>query len=436
MTVKRSAVLLVAIVAWSAACARDPGGGGGSHPSPGGTGGEPDPTGGQGGGSVHDGGGGWGGSGLDASQPGDSGAGDSAPAPACAAGQKLLVCDPTMRMPKSIKDTGVYPAIPDLSRHSDRLLAYSPEPALWSDGLSKERFLLLPAGAKIDNTDPHRWVFPPGAVFVKSFFADDHKIIETRFVRRNEDQDFPFEYYTYRWNAAGTDAVMEGWMDAASFDPKYALWEPDPVAVTLQGKPHMHPIPGHSDCAACHDENRGKEGTGMAFIGFDEIRLNNTLPGAKETQLQGLAARGLFLKPPGASTITGTTDLERRVKRFIFGNCLHCHNDPNGNDGPMDLQPDVLLAQLRNVAIMGHIEAPPGFKRVVPGKPLLSVVYVQAARIADTVNKQYSKPPLEYHLRDMPPVGVTLTPSGANLPPDYPDGDPVKDLFDWITTLK
>jgi hypothetical protein len=85
---------------------------------------------------------------------------------------------------------------------------------------------------------------------------------------------------------------------------------------------------------------------------------------------------------------------------------------------------------------MGHIEAPPTFKRVVPGKPLLSVVYVQTARIADMINKQYSTATMQYHLRDMPQVGVTLAPTGANLPPGFPDGDPVKDLFDWITNLK
>jgi hypothetical protein len=350
-----------------------------------------------------------------------------------------LICNPTMRMPKSIKDTGIYPAIPDLSKHAGRLIAYSPEPALWSDGLSKERFLLLPEGTKIDNTDPKRWILPIGTVFVKSFFADDHKIIETRFVRRNDEDPalgFPFEYYTYKWNAAGTDAEMEGWTDGAAFQPRDAMWPPDPVAVTLQGKPHMHPIPGRDDCGACHEENRGTDLKGMGFIGFDEIRLNHALPGAQQTQLQALAAQGLFLKPPGTQEITGANELETRVKRFIFGNCVHCHNDPAGNDGPMDLHPDVLIEQVRNVAIMGHIEAPPGFKRVIPGKPLMSVVYVQAAKMAAMVNKQYSTPTKQYMLRDMPPVGVTLAPTGANLPPGTAGGDPIKDLLDWITVLK
>jgi len=344
-----------------------------------------------------------------------------------------------MKMPKSIKDTGVYPALPDLSRHSERLVGYSPEPALWSDGLSKERFLLLPEKAKIDNTDPKKWVFPPGTVFVKSFFADDHKIIETRFVRRNPDMDPPFEYYTYKWNADGTDAIMEGWMEGGSLDPKYYLWDPDPVTVTLLGKPHMHPIPGRNDCGACHDPNRGPGDRGMSFIGFDEIRLNNKLPGAAQTQLAALAAKGLFMKSPGDPKIAGTSEVETRAMRFIYGNCLHCHNDPDpaGVNGAMDLHPEVLVAQLRNVPVMGHVVAPMGFQRVVPGKPLLSVVYVQAARIAAMINKQYSKPGGEqYMLRDMPPVGVTIAPTGAGLPPGYPEGDPIKDLFDWITALK
>ncbi|HXU80723.1 MAG TPA: hypothetical protein VN914_04960, partial [Polyangia bacterium] len=168
MAPKRS-VLFLLMTAWSAACAGDPAP---KHPT-GGSGGD-EPTGGKGGSG-----------GADAARPMDTGPADMAPASECTPGRPLLVCDPTMKMPKSIKDTGVYPALPDLSRHSERLVGYSPEPALWSDGLSKERFLLLPEKAKIDNTDPKKWVFPPGTVFVKSFFADDHKIIETRFVRRN-----------------------------------------------------------------------------------------------------------------------------------------------------------------------------------------------------------------------------------------------------------
>jgi hypothetical protein len=28
-----------------------------------------------------------------------------------------------------------------------------PDPPLWSDGMEKQRFLVLPAGGKIDNTD-------------------------------------------------------------------------------------------------------------------------------------------------------------------------------------------------------------------------------------------------------------------------------------------
>jgi hypothetical protein len=434
-------MLLVAATSW-AACTSDgkttihgtggtggddtPTGGRGATGGRGGTGGKSDPTGGKGGDT--------GGTGGDT---GGKGGDAGVPPSACAGSTMLLVCDPMMKMPKSIKDTGVYPAIPDLTKHFDRLILYSPEPALWSDGLAKERFMLLPEGAKVDNSDAKHWSFPPGTIFVKSFFADNHKIVETRFVRHNTDPDFPYEYYTYKWNAAGTDATMEGWMDGPTFDPRYALWDPDPVAITLGGKSHMHPIPGQTDCTACHEENRGgTDKKSAAFIGFDEIRLNNKLPGAQQTQLEALVAKGLLTKPPGAPTITGATEVETRVKRFLYGNCVHCHNDIDGNNGPMDLRPDTMVAAVKNIAIMGHVEAPPTFKRVVPGKPLLSVVYVQAARIADMINKQYSMGATQYHMRDMPPVGVTLAPTGANLPMGYPEGDPIKDLFDWITALK
>ena len=71
-----------------------------------------------------------------------------------------LFCQPLGMMPTSIKATGLFPAAPDLSRHPAGMLEYVPDPPLWSDGMAKQRFLILPAGTKIDNSDRKRWAFP------------------------------------------------------------------------------------------------------------------------------------------------------------------------------------------------------------------------------------------------------------------------------------
>jgi hypothetical protein len=352
----------------------------------------------------------------------------------CPVGAKTLLCDPMAAMPKSIKDTGVYPAIPDLTKHAERLLAYTPEPALWSDGLGKERFLLLPAGAKIDNTDAKKWKFPAGTVFVKSFFGDGQKIVETRFIRFTADDFFPFEYYVYKWNAAGTDAVMQGWQDGPGFDPRQNAWEAELVPATVNGKAQMHPIPSQINCGDCHDANKGNTG-GVAFIGFDEIRLDNTPAGSGKTQLQTFADLGIFKVAPGAAAVTDANALTQRVKRFLFGNCVHCHSGAPDAKSTLDLHPDTLLAQTVNkdVNALGITE-PPKWKRVVPGSPETSVLFAQLAR-----EQPFGAPAMTislkpgggtYGLRAMPPVGVTVSPTGAVLKPG--ESDPVLDVYNWI----
>ena len=97
---------------------------------------------------------------MDASTDATSGEGGTGDC--TAALPKSLFCDPLGAMPMSIKATGLFPAAPDLTKHSASMLEYVPDPALWSDGMEKQRFLILPAGTKIDNTRPEAVGLPAG----------------------------------------------------------------------------------------------------------------------------------------------------------------------------------------------------------------------------------------------------------------------------------
>jgi hypothetical protein len=125
----------------------------------------------------------------------------------CGASTTLL-CTPLRKMPKTLKETGLFPAAPDFSMHDARMRSFVPNPPLWSDGMEKERFMLLPVGKKIDNTNPKVWVFPVGTIFIKTFF-DDRPLagaklrpIETRIIRRvgNADDLVEYDYFLYKWN--------------------------------------------------------------------------------------------------------------------------------------------------------------------------------------------------------------------------------------------
>jgi hypothetical protein len=371
--------------------------------------------GGSGGGNAPDAGRGGSGGGSPDGGPGDSGGGDTAPASsACKTDlPNSVFCKPTGPMPKTIKETGVFPMAPDLTKHDPSMREFAPSPELWSDGMSKLRFLLLPPNAKIDNTDGTRWLFPVGTIFIKTFFDDSGtagapRAIETRFIRKVKDEgnSADYEYYVYEWNRAGTDAnlVIDN-ANGSGGDVMKAV----PVSIVINrmvngvplrinnGQPFMHEIPSQKMCIDCHEESGM---VGQTFIGFDEIRMNSKrVAAAATTQLQDL--KDVFAKPIPATpaTITESNPLLLRVKRFVFGNCVHCHN---GNS-VFDMHPDVFVENTVGKETEAQSVHPPmGWLRVVPRMPDMSVVYRQMAR----TNLPPPNNATDERLRPMPPVGV------------------------------
>ena len=265
-----------------------------------------------------------------------------------------LFCKPTGPMPKSIKGTGLFTKLPDFSQHAKSLMEFKPSPELWSDGMGKQRFILLPSGKKIDNTESTRWEFPVGTVFVKTFFDDSGpggtpRPIETRFIRRIGDILMgafnEYDYHVYQWNADGTDAMLV--IDEMTDETKVI-----PVDVTInrivdgrpfsvnEGKPFKHDLPSREMCKGCHEES-GMEG-GQTFIGFDEVRLNWKLNADRpKTQLEEFADAGFFTKqlPPEPATIADPDPRLSRIKRGVFGNCAHCHMGIK----VFDLRPNVFV---------------------------------------------------------------------------------------------
>ena len=153
------------------------------------------------------------------------------------------------------------------------------------------------------------------------------------------------------------------------------------------------------------------------IIGFDELRLNWKLPGAAKTQLETLVDEKVLTTLPAAPlTIVEAEPVQARVKAWIQGNCVHCHN---GAEGMLDLHPDVLLANTVNMASEGAGIMVPSdmWKRVVPGDPELSVLFVQARRAPLPMGPSIQ-------MRAMPPIGVAIAPDDA-----------IADLATWINAL-
>jgi hypothetical protein len=406
------------------------GGGSGGTAGRGGTGG-----GGTGGGGTGGGGTGGGGS-LDAGKDvggggGDMGTTNSACKPDL---PNSLFCNPTGKMPKTIKETGVFPMAPDLTKHDPAMREFAPSPELWSDGMTKLRFLLLPAGMKIDNTDGEgMWKFPVGTIFIKTFFDDSGamgapRAIETRFIRRVKAEGVAtdYEYYVYQWHKDGMDAdlLVDG---ANGVGGDVMKGTPVPIVINHMvngqplrinnGMPFMHTIPSQKNCIDCHEESGM---VAQTFIGFDEIRLNSKkVTTATTTQLQDFS--DIFMKPIPAApkTITDNNALLLRVKRFVFGNCVHCHN---GNS-VFDMHPEVFVENTVGKEVEAQsVHPPPGYLRIVAGNPTMSVVYRQMARVNLPPAMNGADP-----LRPMPPVGV------ADIAVDQAA---LTDMRTWIMGLK
>ncbi|HVY25346.1 MAG TPA: hypothetical protein VHB79_02300 [Polyangiaceae bacterium] len=345
-----------------------------------------------------------------------------------------LFCNPLQPMPKTLKETGLFPAAPSFDEHPASLRAFTPFPALWSDGMHKQRYLLLPPGQKIDNSNPTSWVFPVGTVLVKNFLDDGgpggaQRIVETRVIRRVGDATAftEYDYYLYRWNPEGTDAELL--VDDRNGDSSASVNVPITInhladgapLVINEGKPFDHALPSRDMCSDCHHENGN---TYQTFVGFDEIRLNTKLSASDTmTQLERFLADGVFMYAPTAPprAIVETDPKLLSVEQFVLGNCVHCHNEKGK---VFDLAPEVFVQNTVGQKTNAQsVEPPAGWLRVFPGEPEKSVVFVQARR------SPLPEPTLEGgdRLRPMPPMGVN------DLAPD-PNG--IAALKDWITSLQ
>src|SRR5205814_165387 len=87
--------------------------------------------------------------------------------------------------PLRLSESGLYSDFASRTL-APRVIEYTPRYELWSDGATKRRFLLLPAGAKIDTSDMDNWAFPVGTKLWKEFRRDGF-LVETRLLQKVYD---------------------------------------------------------------------------------------------------------------------------------------------------------------------------------------------------------------------------------------------------------
>jgi len=167
----------------------------------------------------------------------------------------------------------VTPCAPALSLYADAecdtlnagIMGFSPQFPLWSDGVTKKRFVYLPLGTIIDVSDPDRWVFPVGTRFWKHFETPSGVRLETRVIEKTSDQlgVEGWDFQTYIWNEAGNDVT--------------------PVTDGLENVLGTgHDIPAIEDCSECHSGGANQRNASLSqdelldlALGFGAIQLNH-----------------------------------------------------------------------------------------------------------------------------------------------------------------
>lgn len=201
--------------------------------------------------------------------------------------------------PEDLECTGLYANL-RTKAIADGVRMFDPGLHLWSDGAEKTRWILLPAGQKIDTTDMNEWRFPVGTRVWKEFKLSGRRV-ETRFLWKRGE--FDWVRTTYRWNDAETAAT-----------------ELTIGATNVGGSTYS--IPTVEQCDACHAGRIDK------LLGFEAIALSS--PGARGLSMNDLIVQQLLTSPPPAPYVipNDSSGKAQRALGWLHINCgVSCHNN-------------------------------------------------------------------------------------------------------------
>ncbi len=241
------------------------------------------------------------------------------------------------------------------------LVPYDVNAPLWSDGVAKQRYLALPAGAQA------RWSgedgplsLPVGTVLVKTFTAPGGRRIETRMLTR---QAGGWRGFTWRWNDEQTDALLV----AGGLNEEVA---------GLQWR-----YPSAIECDLCH----------TAAAGFvlgprpQQLAGRFELDGVEYDQLAALVERGYLDRAGPVTPLARPGDegapLGDRARAWLDANCSSCHRPDGPAYASIDLRARTPLSETEACDVapsqgdLGLEDA----RIIAPGDPDRSVL---AARIA------------------------------------------------------
>ena len=298
---------------------------------------------------------------------------------------------PPVSIPTLLSETGAFTDLETMTPASG-IIPYTVNSPLWSDGASKKRWIALPndgthntAEEQINFSQNAEWQFPNGTVFIKHFELPTDlnnptqtQKVETRFFVLDENgRGYGL---SYKWNEAGTDAVLLETSDLQSFEimdemgqPQEQIWE----------------YPSRTQCLNCHTGNSG------FVLGVNTWQLNGDLTypsGIVSNQLATWNHLGMFADTlqeeaivdfPKGVPLFHQFSLQDQVSSYLASNCGHCHQ-PNGVEGAFDARFNTPMAYKNIINAFGVSHNNPIAGMIVTaGEPENSQLWIRDNSIDD-----------------------------------------------------
>ncbi len=218
-------------------------------------------------------------------------------------------------LPKKLSEFGFFSG-PGVARPSPVLTAYSLNTPLFSDYAEKQRFIYLPAGARVSADSSGRLAFPVGSALIKTFgygTGADFRPIETRVLLRRAGG---WEALPYVWNADLSNADLK----VAGTRLPITVTRPDGQSIAIS-----YAVPNKNQCKECHS-SAGE----VVPIGPLAANLNIAPASAKpfRARIDWTGKPNLGEGPVWNDPATGS--LDARARAYLMVNCAHCHN-PQGS---------------------------------------------------------------------------------------------------------
>ncbi len=278
---------------------------------------------------------------------------------------------PPAPFPNALSATGLFANTASLTP-APGLVEYDVNTALWSDRALKRRWVALPAGQRAHFEANGAFEFPVGTALVKHFDlpidANTTRRLETRVFLRQLDR---WTGFTYRWNAAQTDAILLNGPASDTFTVN--------VGGVSQTQTWNYPSP--AQCLGCHSlpENR--------VLGLRALQLNRSFPypSGADNELHAWDCMAMFDASPQTAAAygayapmgDGTRTLAARARAYLAANCAICHQPLGPAPGSMDLRYTRLLGELNAIGVApteGNLGLPTP-QRIRVGLPEQSVVW-------------------------------------------------------------